>query len=262
MAKKIKLTRKQIKQRDEFLTMTDRALEYLMNHMNGAIAILVMIIVALILGFGVRYWMRTRQEEASKELTAALSVLGQPLSRDLTDEQILAGVKSFVTEEERAGEAVRKLEEMVNSYRGSKAAEEAHYYLASLYYHLQNYPRSLDHYNEYLKISSGSGKNRDPLFKSLIYFNQACCYFNIGNYEDALELYRKVIENKDSANRAESLVNAARCEEEMNNLDAAIAYLEKAWNEYPGAYSVRGIMDKIKTLQVKITQESQKELEE
>jgi len=205
--------------------------------------------------------MASKQEEAAKELTAALSVLGMPLSHELTDEQILAGAKSFVSEDERGGEAVRRLEEMVKSHRGSKASQEGHYYLASLYYQLENYSKSLDHYDDYLKIA-GRG-NSDPLFESLVHFNQACCYFNMGNYEKALEYYRKVIENRDSANRAEAIVNAARCEEEMKNLDAAIAYLEEAWNEYPGAYSVRGAMNKIKALQAMNSgSEAQEELEE
>jgi tetratricopeptide (TPR) repeat protein len=249
MAKKIKLSKKEMKKRDEFLTTTDRALAFLVENGRGALAVLVAIILVLVSGFGIRYWLESRHEAAATSMTEALAVLNLPLTQDLTDEQILAGVRSFDTEDQRLRQAGTGLDEMIKSHSSSEVAREAHYYLAGVYYQLEEYDNALEQYDAFLDMSGAT--RSDPIFKSLIIFNQACCYFNLGNYEKALEYYRMVIENKDAPNRPEALVNAAWCEENLNNHVDAIAYLEQARDEYPDASSVRGITYKIKSLEEK-----------
>ena len=122
---------------------------------------------------------------------------------------------------------------------------------------MEEYDNALEQFNAFLEKSEAT--RSDPLFKCLINFNQACCYFNLGNYEKALEYYRMVIENKDAPNRPEALVNAARCEENLNNHVHAIACLEQARDEYPDASSVRGITYKIKSLDEKKEKEEKGE---
>jgi tetratricopeptide (TPR) repeat protein len=227
MAQKIKLSKKQIKQPDEFLTMTDKALEYLTDHLNEAIAVVAAVIIALVAGFGVRYWMESNQDKATASFNLALAVLNTPLTEDLTDEQILAGFTSYDSEEQRKTVAAFKLEDAISTYKGSKSALEGRYYLAGLYYDKGNYSKALENYEIYLKKTAPEPLN-DPIFMSLIDLNLASCYYNLGNHAKALEYYKKVIDSPDSPNRAEALVNAARCEEKLGRLDVAAGYLEQA----------------------------------
>lgn len=250
MAKKIKLTRKQIKQRDEFLTITDRALDFLMENINAAIALLVSIILALIIGFGINYWIKQNKENAAKDFIAARNILFRPLKSQLTDDQIISGLDYFNSEEERNREAAKLFEQVVEKHKGVDIIDDAYLYLAAIYYSLDDYQKSLDYYDKYKKAVKTSQSN-DPLFKSMNSFVQGNCYFNMGDYEKAKEYFTKSLDYNDFPNKAEALVNLAKCEEKITNTEQALAILEQVLDEYPDSYSARAITPKIRYLKEK-----------
>ena len=256
MAKKIKITRKQMQQPDEFITWFDRVVDYMQTNSLQVIIALCAVVLAVAAGEGIRRYRESKAEASILALSDAIATLQAPLQSDLNDKQILSGIKSYPTETARSAEAISLLEKVSKDYPGTPQANQAQLFLAGAQFDNKNYLAAVESYNKYLQ----SNPNLDPAVRAVALMGLASSHFNLGNFKEALDSYRQIIEVKNALNRDEALVGASRCQENLGDTDQAIAYLKQALEEYPNTVAARGAASRIRLLEkAKAMQPKEKE---
>ena len=250
MAKKIKISRKQIQKPDEFVTWFDKALDYIQANSLQVVLAISAVFVAVIAGQGIQRYRESKNDTAIQTLSDAIATLQAPLQKDLTDSQVLAGMHAYPSAEARNTEAISRLTKIAKDYPGTPQAGRAQLFLASAYFDNQNYREAVETYNSYLQASPPP----DPEIKAVALMGLASSHYDLGNFKEALNAYRQIIEIKRAPNRDEALIGAARCLQNLGEADQAIASLTQAQDEYPNTVATRGaamqisILEKAKTL--------------
>lgn len=245
MAKKIKISRKQIQQPDEFITWFDRTIDYMRAHSLEAALGVLAVFAVLAIGQGVRYYQQYQRESAIQALTQALMILQSPLQNELTDQQILSGVKTYPSAQERTAAAVAKFNQLIHDHPRSPQARQARLYLAGLQRETQDHRAAIESYKAYLQAEA----NLAPELKVIALMGLGASYFDLGNYQEARNAFQQIIDLPEAFNRDEALMSAAACEEKLGHWDAAIALLKQAETEYPDTVATRNASVKIQWLE-------------
>ncbi len=210
MAKKIKVSRKKIKQPDDFLTFTDRAFKYFSENKAVTFCVIGGAILAMALAVGISYTVTTRRDKADRLMLDAFSILNTPLAGKLTQQSILGGAKNYSTDKERAQEAITKLNEVIKQFGSGSVGLEARFHLGEVYLSEGNYPLAISSYQDFLKRlgtveSAGNKIMREPALLGL-----GKAYYSSGDLKNG-ELYlQKVIDSKSDAYLAEANLGMAR----------------------------------------------------
>jgi tetratricopeptide (TPR) repeat protein len=245
MAKKIKISRKQMQRPDEFITWFDRAVDYVREHSLEAVLGVAAVFVALAVWQGILYYQESRRDASIQALSQALMILQAPLQKDLTDQQMLSGARSYASAEERLAAASAQLGKIIKDYPGTPQARQAQLYLAGVQRDAQDYRAAVESYNAYLQANP----NLDPEIRTIALMGLATSHFDLGNFQEALNAFQQIIAVPDAFNRDEALVGASSCEENLGRLDEAIALLKQAEEEYPDTVATRNVPIKIRILE-------------
>ena len=206
MAKK--LTKKQLKEPDEFQTFSMKALQYVMQNRTRLYLLGVVLLAAILATGGYAYYERSYESKAL-ELYAA------------------AGRATAPSPGTTSPEAVRTYGELVKAYPRSEVAPLAYYHLGNLHYDDQKYDEAVEAYERY--ISGASGDGRDKFMLSLAYYGIAYSFESRKDYSKALEAFQRSAEaTDDPAYRAMMDRNMGRVSEAMGNIEKAREYYEKS----------------------------------
>lgn len=135
-----KITRKEIKQQDEFLSAATRLTHWFMQRRKavGLVALLILAAAAVVLGV---HAYRDRQEQnAAALLAVALRVYNSPLAEDgvstdgassVADEHGAAGHRHFASDDEKFAAAVEALRPIVDEYASYPSGQAASFYLGT-----------------------------------------------------------------------------------------------------------------------------------
>jgi len=234
MAKKIKVSRKKIKQKDEFITFTDQVIDWFNKNRNLAYGIIGGAVLALALLSFVNYMVRSRRAQADRLLVEAFSILNTPLASELTQASILQGAKNYSTQEERADEAIKKLSEVIKRFGRSGAGLEARFHLGEVYLSKRDYAKSLEAYQEFLK-HLGAGSSSAAILEVPAYLGMAKAYYSSGDLKNAQIYFQKVLDSKQDAYLAEATLGLARVLINTGKNDEAKEKLEMLSKNYPGS---------------------------
>lgn len=123
-------TRHQLKQ-DRFSKATFQAAEktvhWTVEHQSKLIIAAIVVVIAAAVGFGGWYYLNTQDAKASLELGAATRVLEQPVRPAGMPAQ--PGYESFASLQERATEARKKFQAIIDKYPHTRTADMARYFV-------------------------------------------------------------------------------------------------------------------------------------
>jgi len=236
MAKKIKVSRKKIKRPDEFLTYSDRVLNYVSANKNvayGVVSGVILVIVAINL---INYTIKTNRAKADMLMSDAFAAMQTPLAGQLSQEQILKGSKTYANDKQRNEDAISKLNEVVKKFSESEAGLEARYRLGEAYFANGDYKSSLTAYDDFLKQLKSKPAPMSYLEFSA-YLGMGKCYYAQGEYQKAVESFQKVLDAKEAASayKPESLLGTARARISLKQYDQANTSLQELIKTYPGS---------------------------
>ncbi len=233
MAKKIKVSRKQIKKPDEFITFTDRVVKYLAERKNLAIGIGAGLLLILLLINLASYSYRTQRQKAEYLLAQAFSILNTPLTEELTTDQIIKGSKSYATQKERSEDAIAKFKQVIDKFGKSEPGLEARYHLASLYLEQEDWDNALYYFQDFFSSLEKHHSQAGLSLGLTAYLGMAQAYYGKGEYEKALEYYQKVLDSKDETYLAEASLGKAKTLAKLGKTQPAKEELEKLIQLYP-----------------------------
>jgi len=237
MTAKKKVSRKELKQPDEFISLWNRAFEFLTQHKREAFWILGGLFALAVVVLAWRTYSQSREQKAMALLGEAQRLLGS-LSWEENQEQ------AADQDPEKALDVLRRLEE---EYRGSRAAQLGRILLGNAYYQKGEVDRAVETFNEFLDRGHVVPELRGQVCEGLGY-----CYEAMGQYEKAAEYYQKASEITPSYSPGWALFGLARCHEKLGNYGRAAEDYRKLLADYPQhpqAEEARAGIDRIKQLE-------------
>jgi len=204
-----RITRKDLKQPDEFHTLSWRFIGFLASHRREVYLYsgIVVAMIAVILGW---YLYGLHYESSAGEMYAR--AYGS-YTRVQEDQQ----------NSDSTREAVGLYEELVKKYPSSEAAILAYYNLGNLYYSAADMDKSIAAYRAYLEKS-----DKSSMLRGLAYYGLGYCYEAKKDYEKALKSFENSEKNTLGTHfKIINYANAGRIYEKMGNVVKAVEYYKK-----------------------------------
>ena len=181
-------TRHQLKQ-DKFskatLQVAEQTVHWTVEHKNRLIASAVVLLVLVAAALGAWYYMEQQDAKASVDFSKGVEVLDAPVRLPGVPQQ--PGSVSFASSAERAAEARKRFQAVVNAYPHTRAADFAHYLLGVTAAELGDNAAS----ERELKTVAAY---RDADLASLARLALASLYTKTNRPQQAIEIYKQLIQ--------------------------------------------------------------------
>jgi len=235
MAKKIKISRKKLRQPDEFLTWTETAWEWAENHVWEVLGAGIAVVAVLLLAQGIGLWIKTRDQAPKSSMADALDIMRRPVE-SRTDDLFLTR-NTFRSETEKYESMAAAFADITTMYPGTPEANLSMLYLAIAREELEKYELAIESYSNFLDSELGEA---DSEIKWTALMGLARCYYSTSKYEQALEKARQVIE-AGSAFTPDALILTARIYEKTGEREKALQALEEVEKEYADTWIARSV---------------------
>jgi TolA-binding protein len=223
-------TRHQLKQ-DRFSKATLHAAEqtvhWTVEHQSKLTVAGIIVAVIALIGFGGWYYMNSQDEKASIELGSAGRVLEQPVRPAGVPAQ--PGYPSFASTQERATQARKQFQAIVDKYPHTRTADMAQYFVGLTSSQLGDNATAERTLQEVVKSS-----NKD--LSSLGRLALAAVYRTENKDAQAIDLYKQLIDKPTTAvNKITAQLELANFYENRQKPDEAKRVYDQIQKENPGA---------------------------
>jgi predicted negative regulator of RcsB-dependent stress response len=204
-----RLSRKQIRQPDQFVVLSAQIATWSKAHTRSLIAGVVALVVGIILITGWWAWQKHREQQADIALYEAAKFLYTP-SANRT-------------------QAAEQLHKLVSAYEGTAAAAMASWQLGHLHFEGENYPAALAAYRQTQQRLS---KVAQPLMVALVTLDVAYAQEASGTCDpDAITSFEAVLQSSAPWLRREAYLGIGRCYEHIGAPQKAVALYERALSD-------------------------------
>jgi tetratricopeptide (TPR) repeat protein len=180
--------RHQLKQ-DRFskatLQAAEKTVHWTVEHRSKLTIAAIAVAVAALIGFGGWYYLNSQDEKASVDLSTAIRVLDQPVRPAGVPAQ--PGFPSFASAHDRATEARKQFQSILDKYPHTHTADMARYFVGLTSSDLSDYPAAERNLQE---IANSSNKDLAALGK----FALAAVYRAENKESQAIDLYKQLID--------------------------------------------------------------------
>lgn len=213
MKKKIKHEEvKKILKTNEFEQIIFKIQE-LFNKQRDNFVIIGIVVVILIAGT-IFYFNNKKltEEKAEKIISRANFMLTRPVV--VSKEANMYGM--FKSKEEKYEKAIAAYQEVIQTYKGSKALPYAYLGVANAYFNIEKYKEALEYYNTFIK----KFLNRELISEAL--YGRALVYYQMGQFQEALADLKMIMEKYSKTHNINDVkIKAAQCYLKLNNIDSA-----------------------------------------
>jgi tetratricopeptide (TPR) repeat protein len=224
-----KLTRKDLKAPDEFITLTGRFVDLASQHLR-TIALILGIIVALVIVMwaGLAY-MRGIEHDAF----ASLAQIETQLRAARDDGPVSPGL-------------VDQLQSITQRRGAGEASDYAWLYLGQVHYRQREYPAAVTAYQQALARA-----DPDKLLWPLAALGVGYALEAAGDLEQAQAAYQRVIDAKSAGFGLDAYLGKGRVAEGSNDLDQAIAAYTAVIEHFPARAEGLGMAEKVEALKAR-----------
>jgi len=223
MATATKISRKDIKKPDEFITFTGRILDWIIANKQllllalGAVILIVVIVTSLLA------YLKNKEEKASTLLSEVQALYDN--TADVSSPQMAS---ALMTTAEKEDEALEILKKITDKYSSTPAARIAGLFLGQIHFNRGDYGASREVY-EWLLNRHGGGEED---ISALAWEGLAYCYEAQEAYDKALEAYEKMNQSSLAYVKGWSLLGMARCREKLGEPEKALAHYRQFIVDY------------------------------
>ncbi len=205
------LTKKELKQPDEFHTIGWKVMQYISeNRKKFYIAGSVLLVIIILSGGWYLY--RSNYERAAENIySSAYNSYSLPGDNG-------GDIKAAYAK------AIEIYTDLVKKYPASNAATRSFYNMGNIYFNTGETEKSIEAYKTFLKKS-----HKNNVLTTLTYYGLGYCYEEKKDYDNALKSFENSLKGT-SGTRLESInyANIARVYEKMNKQEAALGSYRKA----------------------------------
>ena len=206
MATKKKMTRRTLKEPDEFLTLTEKGFRLVKDHFRsiamGGIAVI--LVFAGIFFF--RMWEENKERRASLELMAAMESYDRansPYQQEGTPTNYQ--------------DALGKLENLAKSFPRTSSGRLALLYKGNIDLKLGEFDKAIQSFQTFL-----SKESKEQLYQSFALEGLGCAYEGKKDYEKAVQAYQKVVTMGAQVSLGEAYIGLGRCYERLEKNKEAL----------------------------------------
>jgi len=225
MATTKKVSRKELKQPDEFVSFWVRVIEYAQQHLRGII-----IGIASVVVLSLAIWAWTAYAEKKETTASRLVAQAQSLWKPSSPEGVtgLAGIDGPKEDPEAENRARVILEDVVDQYNRTSACPVARILLGQIYYEKGDYDKAIGTYEEVLK-----GKNRKPELRALAWEGLAYSHEAKEDFTEALGCYQELTQMNLTNIQGWAYMGQARCYEKLKEYEKALDAYRALLTEQP-----------------------------
>lgn len=215
MAHKMKITKKKLKQPDEFITLTERGLLFLSHHLKQVAFGASVVVIVLLVVFAFRWWDREKEAKASEKFNSGIALLQKANSP--YQEGTSAEFKNALT----------LFEEVIRQFPRTSSGKIALLHKGNLHLRLSEFEEAIKAY-ETLLTKSGIEK----VYHSFAMEGLGYAYEGKKEYEKAHQAFKRALEKGKTFQLADAHWNIGRLCEKLGKNEEALenykAYLKVA----------------------------------
>ncbi len=232
MKVKKKITKKKLKQPDEFISFTEQAYRYINQHFKQIAGGVILVLVLLAAFFLFRSWEQKKEEESNKQFFA---VLEKYQRASYTDREANPGQYQKILD---------GFEEVIKNYPRTASAHLSLIYKGGIYLQLAEFDEAIKAYENFFK------KGRKERFYQLLALEGlGYAYEGKKDYEKALVSYQKMMTLGVPYEWTGVHLNLARCYEKMGKNEEALEHYRAFLKSAPNSFSVNPILRKTSYLE-------------
>ena len=232
MVKRKRITKKQLKEPDEFITLTERAFFFIREHSKkvagGGILFLVLILAFILL----QMWDKKKEEEAARELGVATGLY----------ERVVAQAREGSTQGDK--DILAKFDEIITKFPRTSSGRFSLLYKGNMYLKIGEFDEATKAYTAFL---DKSGKER--LYRYFAWEGLGHAYEGKKDYAKALEAYQKMLEVAEGYQLAEANLNIGYCYEKLGKSREALESFKAFLSSNPKPSLTNVVLRKVSLLE-------------
>jgi hypothetical protein len=233
-----RLTRHEILKEDHFLLTMEAARDFFFEHKKQILTIAGAVVVALLLSFGIYYYISYSAEKTHEELSAALTIYQASVGAVPTPGD---SGPSFKTPQEKYEKALAEFKKVAQQNGSSPAGKIAGYYAGLCLKQLNRDSEAIAQLEPLSKDKSDYGALAQEALAGL--FEKA------GNPSKAAELYGLIVASDiASAPKSVALLHLAQLQEQLNKTPEAIKSYQQLIKEFPDSPFTAKAEDRLKQI--------------
>ncbi len=227
MAKKKRISRKKLlKEPDEFLTFSARAIRFVVDNQKPVFGILIGVVVVVLAFAGLRYFSNLSEKKAYAMFEQGRMHYMAENSQD-----------TKAPEQEKAAE---QFEKVITKYPSTDAARFSLLIYADMSYQNGDYQRAIELYQKALGAFSGEGSIQKLIWNGLAYAYEAQ-----KDYKSAAEYFQRITETQDEFIKADACYNLGRTMDALNHQEKALEAYNKVVQAHPGSVGFKIANEKV-----------------
>lgn len=214
MATTKRITRKEIKQPDEFISFSARAFEFAQTHTRKIIIGAASVLALALLMWAVSAYSNKKEAQASRLLAQAQELL-QPISPEAQAGQPVPAAGKV--DPEASARALALLQDVVDHYKRTEAGKVAWILLGQRQYEEGNFDAAIDTYEAFLKKGG-----RKPELKAMAREGLAYAHEAKEDFAQAAIYYEQLSKSSLTNVQGWAFLGMARCYESLGEVQKAI----------------------------------------
>jgi TolA-binding protein len=214
--------------KDEFVSTVSKLTLYVEEHWKaftyglGALAAIILLVFISVV------YMQHREEKLKQTLNRGMEYFRTPIAGE-SDQTVASIGPSFETEKEKLEEALKIFQELIDDAPRSKVAPLALYYSGLSHFQLEMYEDAARDLEKFLEQAE------ETLLRDVARSSLAQAYFKQKNYEASAKVWSELAEDQTALYpRAEALLHLAEAKSALGNTEEALEIYRKIIDEFPG----------------------------
>lgn len=224
-----KLTRKDLKAPDEFITLTGRFLSFATRYLRAIALILGGIIIGVIGIWGLLAYVRGIEQDAFANLWHVEAQL-----RSAGDTDVIPPA------------SIERLQQITHQFGAGDARSYAWLYLGHVHYRQRDYADAVAAYQQAV-----AQVQPPTLLWSLATLGTAYALEANGDFSQAQDVYQRVIDTKPAGIVMEAYVGKGRAAEQSHDVETAVAAYAAVIDQFPARAEALGLADKVEALKAR-----------
>ncbi|MBM4323860.1 MAG: tetratricopeptide repeat protein [Deltaproteobacteria bacterium] len=227
-----KITKKKLKQPDEFLTLTEKTYLFIGQHIKKIAIGSILVLILFLSFFLYRMWDQKKEDEANQKFVLALEAYQMVSSpyREGSPAEYKKVLEAF--------------DEVIKIYARTSSGRFSLIYKGGIHLRLGEFDEAINAYEGFLK---NGGKEK--LYQLFAFEGLGYGYEGKKDYEKALKAYQEIIKLGEKYDWAGVHLNIARCYEKMGKKNEALENYKAFLKASPKSLSTNSVLKKVSSLE-------------
>lgn len=232
MKVKKKITKKKLKQPDEFISFTEKSYLFINQHIKKISTGALLILILVLSFFLYRLWDQKKEDEASQKFISALEAY-QMVSSPYREGSPVEYKK-----------ALEGFEEVIKTYSRTSSGKQSLIYKGGIHLRLGEFDEAIHSFQTFLKKSG-----KDKIYQLIALEGLGYAHEGKKDYEKALKTYSEIIKLGESYHWTGVHLNLARCYEKLGKNDEALENYRTFLKISPKSISANAALKKVSLLE-------------